>query len=353
MAKITTGIVRCNDCYNFTTYQRQFDITTIDANISPRKVQLERLDSGKKSLTLEWPDGHISNYSIDWLVNSYDSGASQSEWNKQLLLWDAKTIEGNMPVNYKRFLQDEDGLKVGLRNLAKYGFLLVEGTPATFEDTQKVAERVSFIRETIYGKMWGVTDDMEFADVAYSDVHLRGHTDTTYFNEPSGVQIFHCLRHDGEGGKTLLVDGFHAAMKLKDKHPKYYKTLSQVPLCHHYLDTKRKLHIRGIGPVLQHDPINGDLMHIRFNTFDRHTISHLGNSELMTFYEAYLSFGKELNSPDNELQIKLWPGTVLLVDNWRVLHGRTSFTGQRQICGCFMPRDDLNSRYRTLLNMSV
>lgn len=39
---------------------------------------------------------------------------------------------------------------------------------------------------------------------------------------------------------------------------------------------------------------------------------------------------------------------VLFIDNWRVLHGRESFTGLRQLCGCYLTRDDVLNTARSL-----
>ena len=50
-------------------------------------------------------------------------------------------------------------------------------------------------------------DDPEHVDSAYSTVALPAHTDGNYFEDPPGLQIFHCLKADPQGGDTLLVDG--------------------------------------------------------------------------------------------------------------------------------------------------
>ncbi len=43
---------------------------------------------------------------------------------------------------------------------------------------------------------------------------------------------------------------------------------------------------------------------------------------------------------------KLGPGMVLFIDNWRVLHGRSGFTGYRELCGCFLNRDEWLGKLR-------
>lgn len=37
---------------------------------------------------------------------------------------------------------------------------------------------------------------------------------------------------------------------------------------------------------------------------------------------------------------------VIFIDNWRVMHGREAFTGLRQLCGCYLTRDDVLSAAR-------
>jgi trimethyllysine dioxygenase len=39
----------------------------------------------------------------------------------------------------------------------------------------------------------------------------------------------------------------------------------------------------------------------------------------------------------------------VVIDNWRVMHGRAAFTGQRRMCGAYVGADDWRSRRRALL----
>lgn len=41
-------------------------------------------------------------------------------------------------------------------------------------------------RETMYGRMWSFTSDFSRGDTAYTKLALDRHTDTSYFQEPSG-----------------------------------------------------------------------------------------------------------------------------------------------------------------------
>lgn len=47
-------------------------------------------------------------------------------------------------------------------------------------------EKISYIRENIYGSVWDFTADMSVSDTAYSNIALQVHTDGSYFKDPPG-----------------------------------------------------------------------------------------------------------------------------------------------------------------------
>ena len=49
-----------------------------------------------------------------------------------------------------------------------------------------------------------------------------------------------------------------------------------------------------------------------------------------------------------EMWIGLEGGTVVAFNNWRVLHGRSGFTGERRMVGCYLNMDDFQSRVQVL-----
>lgn len=84
------------------------------------------------------------------------------------------------------------------------------------------------------------------------------------------IQVFHVVEHDGEGGETLLVDGFYAAEQLRQKDAEAYEFLTKQVVAHEYFEPKIK--IRSLGTVLSLHPTTGRLMHIRFDLFYFFTI---------------------------------------------------------------------------------
>nr|XP_019810992.1 PREDICTED: trimethyllysine dioxygenase, mitochondrial [Bos indicus] len=226
-------------------------------------------------------------------------------------------------VDFQTFLETKEGLKNFLQNFLLYGIAFVENVPPTQKHTEKLAERISLIS-------W--------------------HTDTTYFQEPCGIQVFHCLKHEGTGGRTLLVDGFYAAEQVLQKAPEEFELLSKVPLKHEYIENVGECqnHMIGVGPVLNIYPWNKELYLIRYNNYDRAVINTVPYDVVHRWYTAHRTLTRELRRPENEFWVKLKPGKVLFIDNWRVLHGRESFTGYRQLCGCYLTRDDVLNTARLL-----
>jgi trimethyllysine dioxygenase len=78
------------------------------------------------------------------------------------------------------------------------------------------------------------------------------------------------------------------------------------------------------------------------------------------FYESIRRWDEILRRKDSEYWFQLVPGralstpshlllrlTALVFDNWRVLHGRSAFVGERRMCGAYVSRDAFVSRYLT------
>ena len=154
---------------------------------------------------------------------------------------------------------------------------------------------------------------MSHGDLAYSSQALPAHTDTTYFTDPAGLQIFHMLSHThGEGGTSLLVDGFYAADLLSVLHPDSYETLSRLRVPHHASGTAGTM-LRPIlnQPVIKHDEA-GELMLLRWNNEDRGVIGPGWTADdVRDWYQAARRFERLLQSEDAEYWVQLAPGTVV------------------------------------------
>lgn len=63
------------------------------------------------------------------------------------------------------------------------------------------------------------------------------------------------------------------------------------------------------------------------------------------WYDAYLDFYRRLHAPSSRLERKLAPGDVVIFDNRRILHGRSSYIGgdARWLQGCYAEVDGLRA----------
>jgi len=286
-------------------------------------------------------------------MNSYDPPVKRNDPSREHILWGSKIDKAPPTVTYEEAMaQDDRGLFKWLSNVDRFGFCFVSGVPATLEATEELSKRIAFIRETQYGKFWDFTSDLSKGDTAYTTLALGAHTDNTYFTDPCGLQLFHLLSHEnGTGGATLLVDGFYVASILKELHPDVYDLLSSVPVPAHAAGEPSELFRLSPAsgyPVLSHDPIAGDLTQVRWNNDDRSAMNALDPYIVEEWYNAIRTWHKFLTSSDSEYWVQLTPGTAVVVNNHRILHGRSAFDGKRRMCGAYFGMDEYRSKLAVL-----
>lgn len=161
--------------------------------------------------------------------------------------------------------------------------------------------------------------------------------------------MFHLLSHtDGTGGASLLVDGFKVAMQLLQEDAEAYQVLSSVLINSHASGNEGVTIVPWeMQPVFVH--IGNRLVQIRWNNSDRASI-HAPPDYTEKWYRAARKWDQLLKSAENEYWEQLQPGRPMgkldgegrtsrllmrdaVFDNWRVLHGRSAFTGKRRLCG--------------------
>jgi len=74
----------------------------------------------------------------------------------------------------------------------------------------------------------------------------------------------------------------------------------------------------------------------------------LALSFVLSRYEAIRTWNRLLKGSDSEYWVQLSPGTAVVVDNHRVLHGRSSFDGKRRMCGAYIGLDEYRSKLAIL-----
>jgi trimethyllysine dioxygenase len=261
-----------------------------------------------------------------------------------VVLWSSGSVHTST-VSYADVMSSEQGVMKWLTHTLQHGFCIVEGTPVDAASTEGLLRRIAYVRETIFGGFWEFRPDQALADSAYTNQELRGHTDGTYSHDAPGVQLLHCLEFDGTGGESTLVDGFAVARRLAAETPELFEVLSTVAIPGRYIGEGASL--LAARPVFRHDH-TGRLVQVSFNNYDRAPFL-LDEHDQIEFYDAIRAFDQLVNDPTMQWRHVLQPGQALLLDNWRVLHGRAAFTGDRRMCGGYVNREDVESRLRQLL----
>ena len=154
---------------------------------------------------------------------------------------------------------------------------------------------------------------MSSKDTAYTSLALSAHTDTTYFTDPCGLQMFHLLSHtEGEGGTSLLVDGFYAANILKREDRASWNTLCRTPVPTHASGNEDiSIQPTHSFPVLNCDPRTGELFQVRWNNDDRARFKGLNKHEIIQWYDAAKEWVEILRRPQMEYWAQLKPGRPL------------------------------------------
>uniref|UniRef100_A0A1B0CUK0 Trimethyllysine dioxygenase, mitochondrial n=1 Tax=Lutzomyia longipalpis TaxID=7200 RepID=A0A1B0CUK0_LUTLO len=332
---------RCSECYNHRTNQRSFSFLSLPPDVKAKSCQFS-----DDFLAISWNDGHESQYSWDFLT-SHASHLKQSVTKR--ILWDAEKISQSAfaRVSLGDLMADEEAARSVVESLVCYGVAFVDKVPANVSCTELAIKRLFPIHKTFFGEMWTFQSGvMKESDTAYTHEALGAHTDNTYFCDPAGLQVLHCTEFEGDGGESLLVDGYRVASEVKKKHPEVYARLCSTAIPFEYKDDTH--HHAYTAPLIKEDKVTGSVEQIRFNLYDRAPLDTLPYDEIQQFYSDLRVMAAEVASEGNEWWFKLSPGTVMIFDNWRLLHGRAALTGKRSMCGCYVARTDFLSVARKM-----
>ena len=82
-----------------------------------------------------------------------------------------------------------------------------------------IAEKIGYIRETNFGKLFNVISQKKPNDLAYTSIELESHTDNPYRKPVPSIQFLFCIETSCEWGDSTLVDGFKIAEDLIKINP--------------------------------------------------------------------------------------------------------------------------------------
>ncbi|XP_004941389.2 gamma-butyrobetaine dioxygenase isoform X1 [Gallus gallus] len=348
---------QCPHCFLHSAKARKLLFEDLDVDIVAKKVTL----TDRKKVSITWPDEHTSEYEAEWLKKRCFSEAARAEMQEDLFLpehqyWGSDLQLPKMP--FEEIIYDDESAYKWLCTLKKMGVVLLTGAAARQGELVKLGHRIGFLRLTFYGPTWQVQDKADANNVAYTTGKLCFHTDYPVLQHPPGdldslqVQFLHCIKQTATGGESEIVDGFHAANKLKHQNPQAYQILTSTAVDYtdvgvDYCDFA----VQGKQRIIDVD-YRGQAIRINFNNATRDTVFDIPAEEVRPFYAALKEFSDLLNSTEHKFTYKLKPGDIVTFDNWRVLHGRKSYQSgsevTRHLEGAYADWDVVMSRLRVL-----
>lgn len=335
---------RCADCRHPGNGQRLYEITDLSPETALRDAAL--IEGGKVKIT--WaPDGHVSHFAIDWLVDHDLAGASRAARKRRVTLWD-KSIGKAMPVgDWRRMTVDPAAELAFLDAYHAHGFGLIKHSPATSATVLDIGNHLGFVRVTNYGALFDVKSVANPINLAYTPVGLGVHSDNPYRDPTPGVQLLHCLESDAPGGDTLLVDGFNAAEILRREDPAAFDILTRVPANFRFQSKDADLEARQTLISVDED---GAVMGVHFNNRSLDWLDAPAE-DVAPWFAAYRKLAEIMRRSEGELIFHLQPGDCVVMQNDRALHGRTAFDpskGSRHLQGAYVDKDGMESRARVL-----
>jgi len=316
-------------------------------------IESAALDEAGKNIFLTFlPEKKNVSFSANWLIaHTYDTEKSNKKgWiNSNLKTWGNDMSKRIPSLDYKTARSDKTLLLQWLKSLYCYGFAKMTGGKIESGALIQIANLFGYVRETNYGKWFEVRSEINAINLAYTNLGLQAHTDNPYRDPVPTIQILYCLENSVSGGDSTVVDGFNAALRFKNENPDYFSLLSKYCARFEYNGDK-KVHLQSRRPIIELSP-DGELIAIRFNNRSAAPITDVPYEDMENYYKAYRAFSDIINDPTLAVNFKLNPGECFILDNTRVLHARTAYSGEgtRWLQGCYVDKDGLLSKISSIL----
>ena len=321
------------------TQQRLFDPTMIKNSSEISKVNIS-----DKFLEVSFKDGAYAKLVIENILKEFEKENELYFINK--ISWKSDFQNNNIYKFNKNFFEEEI-MYESLLDFYKYGFVIFENVPTQDNFIVNFANSIGSIRRTNFGEFFNVKSKPNPNDLAYTSLPLAPHTDNPYRKPVPCIQLLHCIENEVGGGLSTLVDGLAVTEELKKEHPSFFQILTEIKVRFQFVDDNVVL--EDWAEMIQLDE-NKRLKQVRFSPrLDFVPLMDKGKLEL--YYTARNEISEMYNSEKFRIEFKLKPGDLLMMDNYRLLHGRTEYNaneGNRFLQGCYIDYDSTEGKLKHL-----
>lgn len=327
----------CDECRIVQTSEKRFLLNSVSPDLVPARAAL--LDDG---LHLEWPDGHTTRYSIEFLL------AFGEEQRPRTRPWPAEFAP--QQIDFGAFLADDGIALAALDEFVEIGAIVLTGAPTEPGTLELLAPRLGPVREVLFARIHDVQVDPRGYNVAHTALPLPPHNDFASYSWPPSVQALHMLANDCDGGRSIIVDGWSVLGELRNDNPVFFDALCRMPVPFREFDDDNETF--AVEPIVRLDA-DGEITGFRFSNQLMQAIDpNLPGVEC--FYAAYHELCCRVTDGARHVTFRLEGGQILIVAAHRVLHGREGFeaTGRRHLQDAYFEFDNARN-YRRVLKRRI
>ena len=322
------------------TQQRLFDPTSLNNEISINKANIN-----EKFLEIDFNDGVSSKIDINKIAQEFSSEDTVIKPITKIK-WDS-TLKDIKNFRYQDNFFESKEMYDLLMSFYKYGFVVIKDIPTEDNFIVQFANSIGSVRRTNFGEYFDVKSKPNPNDLAYTSLALAPHTDNPYRNPVPCIQLLHCIVSEVSGGLSTLVDGYTVTEDLKTENPEFYKILSEIKVKFKFID--KDVVLEDWSELIK---LNDDksLKQIRFSP-RLDFVPILEKEKLDLYYRARKKLSEMYNSDRYRIEFKLEEKDLMMMDNYRLLHGRTAYKtseGNRFLQGCYIDYDSTEGKLRHL-----
>ena len=321
------------------TQQRLFDPTMLKNSSEISKVNIS-----DKFLEVSFKDGACAKLVIENILKEFEKDNELYFINK--ISWKSDFQNNNIYKFNKNFFEEKI-MYESLLDFYKYGFVIFENVPTQDNFIVNFANSIGSIRRTNFGEFFNVKSKPNPNDLAYTSLPLAPHTDNPYRKPVPCIQLLHCIENEVDGGLSTLVDGLAVTEELKKEHPTFFQILTEIKVRFQFVDDNVVL--EDWAEMIQLDE-NKRLKQVRFSP-RLDFVPLMDKEKLELYYAARNKISEMYNSEKFRIEFKLKPGDLLMMDNYRLLHGRTEYNaneGNRFLQGCYIDYDSTEGKLKHL-----
>ena len=321
------------------TQQRLFDPTMLKNSSEISKVNIS-----DKFLEVSFKDGAYAKLVIENILKEFEKDNELYFINK--ISWKSDFQNNNIYKFNKNFFEEKI-MYESLLDFYKYGFVIFENVPPQDNFIVNFANSIGSIRRTNFGEFFNVKSKPNPNDLAYTSLPLAPHTDNPYRKPVPCIQLLHCIENEVGGGLSTLVDGLAVTEELKKEHPSFFQILTEIKVRFQFVDDNVVL--EDWAEMIQLDE-NKRLKQVRFSP-RLDFVPLMDKEKLELYYAARNKISEMYNSEKFRIEFKLKPGDLLMMDNYRLLHGRTEYNaneGNRFLQGCYIDYDSTEGKLKHL-----